>query len=47
MQQTPDQNFFNVAGEELETRGTGGMTTIMLCISAVFVAIAAIICFLV
>ena len=44
--QSPEQNFFNVAGEETEARGAGGMTTIMLCIAAVFTAIAAIICFM-
>lgn len=43
--QSPEQNFFNVVGEEVEARGAGGMITIMLSIAAVLTAIAAIICF--
>jgi hypothetical protein len=47
MQQTPEQNYFNVVAEEGEARGAGGMVTVMLCISAVCIALAALICFLV
>jgi hypothetical protein len=45
--QTSEQQFFNVAGEEIEARGAGGMTTIMLCVSAVFVLLAIVVCVLV
>ena len=44
--QTPEQDFFNIAEDEYEARGAGGMTTIMLVMSAVFTALAAVICFL-
>jgi len=44
--QVPDRDFFNVVEDEYEARGAGGMTTIMLLISAVFTALAALICFM-
>lgn len=43
--QTPEQSFFNVVEDTLEERGAGGMTTIMLAISAALTALAAVICF--
>jgi hypothetical protein len=44
--QLPEENFFNVVEDEYEARGAGGMTTIMLIVSAVFTALAAVICFM-
>jgi hypothetical protein len=44
--QMPEENFFNVVGDEVEGGSSGNMIPIMLLISAALTLLATVCCFL-